>query len=314
MRYNLLLVLISGTLDSVIGSTAKYTQVGTLQTKERIFATEKEPWRVRVEGSYHVRENCDDEFGDFDDESFDVARLIDAMKDVEYVRCRAPEDDEVFTYQDHYQLVQSNLIELDKKKQRLECKFIEIAEASEEEEDKEESESGVESKRKITLLRTGDKFDRASYNFYGKETLKSFGGSYFNMRVRMGNKINKNAQLTECLVLLDSFVKIQNRLNEIHYGQDIDESILLPEVSSLKKTEKKNGLEVGYILLIVFGALAALGGGYYAFHQYSNKSKKEARRVKRRKASDRDVTLKDREYDSDSRTVNQAASLIATNA
>ena len=65
------------------------------------------------------------------------------------------------------------------------------------------------------------------------------------------------------------------------------DSIMVDEVSPAdKKKEDSKGpaMKAGYIVLIVLGALAVLGGSYYAYSQYSSKPK-IPKKTRRKKAS-----------------------------
>jgi flagellar basal body-associated protein FliL len=209
------------------------------------------------------------------------------------------------------------LVELEegKKQQQLKCGFsLEESDEKEDEEDEEEEEeesrkTGEGKGREIYLYRTGNKLVVHPY-------LKKFGGSYFNVRIRL-DKISSRKQKFECYALLKEFIAIQNRLNQLHFGNSLDKSKILPGDQVEEKTG--DGLGVGYILLIVFGVLAILGGGFYAYRTFTNRGNKTRKRIKRRETAENaaaaGVSTASPEYDSDQTEIAEpgaAASLIAT--
>ena len=124
------------------------------------------------------------------------------------------------------------------------------------------------------------------------------------MKKRLGEKRDAVAELKECLSMLDQYIRLQNTLAEIYEEETgIDTSKLkLPEIvgasvtaaaqrkADEENTDESSGLGAGYIVLIIFGVLVALGGGYYAFTKCSSKGqgeKNDERGEKRKRRSDR---------------------------
>lgn len=112
-------------------------------------------------------------------------------------------------------------------------------------------------------------------------------------------------QQLECLSMLDQFIRIQNELAEryeVETGADISK-LKLPEIAGMSveaaarkeareaNTDETGSLGAGYIVLIIFGVLVALGGGYYGFTKCSSKGKEtstdEDRGEKRKRRSDK---------------------------
>ena len=130
------------------------------------------------------------------------------------------------------------------------------------------------------------------------------------LRNRAGTGLH-SGNLSECRDMLNTFIYVQNAFITKHYDPeeyDVSGALLAGGSSSAKKTsEKDSNLGAGYIVLIIVGALAVLGGTYYAYSQWSSKSsiptKKERVVRKSHKKSKRGETqeLKDdeAEYSSD---------------
>lgn len=105
-------------------------------------------------------------------------------------------------------------------------------------------------------------------------------------------KPDKEIQLRECLSMLDQFVRIQNKVAEKYAseaGLAVDNLMLdeivggMTSVEAKKKAEEEkegSGLGAGYIVLIIFGVLVALGGGYYAFTKCSSNGRDSSRESK----------------------------------
>ena len=294
--------------------TASLTAVDHLSSKEVISVQEGEPGTLAVTASFYLKENCDDGFIGFDEKSFDVSNLKQALLDVGYERCRSPQGG--YNFPD-YKFLGSKLVETnDKKKQQLKCAFSladsddqkedDVEEEEEEEEEAKKTEKGEE--REIFLYRTG-------YKLGMNANIKRFG-SHFNARIRL-DKISSRKQKLECYALLKEFIAIQNRLNQLHFGNDLDKYLILPGAQAVQETNG-DGLGVGYILLIVFGVLAIIGGGFYAYRTFSKRGNKTSKRIKRRETAEgataAGVSTASPEYDSDRTENPQDPGAATTNA
>ena len=293
--------------------TESLRAVDHLTSKEVIFVQEGEPGTLAVSANFHLKENCDDGFIGFDEKSFDVSNLKQALLDVGYVRCRSPQGG--YNFPD-YKFLGSMLVETkDKKKQQLKCAFSlansnDQGEDDEEEEEEEEEEEArkteKEEVREIFLYRTGYKLRMMNAN------IKRRFGSHFNVRIRL-DKISSRKQKLECYAILKEFIAIQNRLNQLHFRNDLNKSQILP--GAQVEGTNGDGLGVGYILLIVFGVLAILGGGFYAYRTFTKRGNKSSKRIKRRETAEgataAGVSTASPEYDSD-RTENQQEPGAAT--
>ena len=130
-------------------------------------------------------------------------------------------------------------------------------------------------------------------------------------RIKPGQQ-DSEKQLLECLSMLDQFIRLQNLLAD-RYGEETQEDVSklkLHEIvgSNVEAIARKNadeentdgasGLGAGYIVLIIFGVLVALGGGYYGFTKCSSKGKDASgddqdRGEKRKRRSDKNRTPHD---------------------
>ena len=105
------------------------------------------------------------------------------------------------------------------------------------------------------------------------------------MRARLGSKRNAEAEVKECLSMLDNYIKIQNLLVD-QYEESTGISagkLRLPEIAGAQvkaiaqrqadeeHTDEASGLGAGYIVLIIFGVLVALGGAYYGYTKCTSK-------------------------------------------
>jgi hypothetical protein len=177
--------------------------------------------------------------------------------------------------------------------------------------------------QEIKLTRTGNQIPTSStmmgVNLWSK--VKEQSGTYFNTRIQVDEKRRTSSEREECLVLLNDFIKIQNRLLELHYGEDADAKFL-PEITAAgpmalpgqveQEDTKKDGLGIGYILAIVFGTLLVLVGCYFAFRHFSGKSDKKVTRRTKRRHKGGDLQDTENGYDSDRTEYQAGMSLLAS--
>jgi hypothetical protein len=222
-----------------------------------------------------IGDDCMDEYIGF--ENHEVMKpnwFIEGLEELDYKVCKAPE--EAYTYLEFYKLNGHSLRTLptDSKRMRLECKF--------------------------TVKETGRQFITARESLHSKSKFKRFIKSG-NMRSRIAfNKRDADAEVRECLSMLQNFITLQNWFVEKFETETNSngEALRVPEITSsdvriavqsqadpAHENTSEGGLGAGYIVLIVIGVIAVLVGGYLAFRHLKSSSAAKKGDRRRRSAS-----------------------------
>jgi hypothetical protein len=219
--------------------------------------------------------------------TLDGAEVVSVLEAMNYERCEGP-GDRVYDYQGNYR-IETKVVKMPEHQQELRCTFHDLHA-------KKGDETFFASRRgpRMGWVREiGGFLDR---KFWSEDERSQ--GSFFFDRIQLGNDRDIHAEVQECLVLLDSFVHIQNALIERtrsgHRAMPLLTSRSEKEdqraaEKAEREAKEKGGLGAGYIVLIIAGALALLGGGYYMYTQMTGGSDEpRERRHRRRRGNDSD--------------------------
>jgi hypothetical protein len=245
-------------------------------------------YRMEMPASTHilrVRSKWGDECADYYKglENSEVSapyRIGKILEKLEYEVCEEPQEEYSFE-EFYYAPVIDYRADEEAKKQSLVCTF---------------QPKDPKIKRIITVARES----ALNTGFFSRPHLLR------RMKRRLGEKRDALAESKECLSMLDQYIRIQNSLADAYEEETgIDTSKLkIPEIvgasvtataqrkADEENTDESSGLGAGYIVLIIFGVLVALGGGYYAFTKCSSKGQGEKnddieRGEKRKRRGDR---------------------------
>ncbi len=229
-------------------------------------------YRVEMPASTHVlrvRSKWGDECADYyaglqNSEVSASWRIQPVLEELDYEVCEEPQED--YSFETYYSApVMDYHADTSTAKQTLVCTF---------------QQKGNDNPRTITVARA---------SLVVTNILKP---RVFNrLRARLGTKRNAEAESKECLSMLDHYIRIQNLLVEKYeQATGIEASKLrLPEISGAnlksearrradeENTDAASGLGAGYIVLIIFGVLVALGGAYFGYTKCTSSNKQESK-------------------------------------
>ena len=104
-------------------------------------------------------------------------------------------------------------------------------------------------------------------------------GKSFNSRMR---NADERSQKDECKAILNSFIKIQNKLYQAKFKSKELADVLLPEIEDVQSRKKSEGLSFGIVFLIIALVAVALVAGFYLWRHYKpSQPKSRGRRSQR---------------------------------
>ena len=233
---------------------------------DRVMVSKSPVPLVRILPTRATLETCTDELRGFLADSLNAAELVDVMQEMAYERCKGPGDAE-FDFQGHYR-VETKAVKVPGHKQELRCTFHDL----------HSDDQPFHASRRGPRMGTGRKVIGFLERKLGGDDEREKGRFFFN-RIQLGNDADKNAELKECLSMLNTFIGIHNRLIE---RGSLDETLMHVIDGSDRKVAaaepESGGLGIGYIVLIVAGVLALIAGGYYMYRQMSSDAPRQPRR------------------------------------